>query len=75
KVLTYIADITVNGHPETAGRARPAAEVKAPKPPKISLEPPKPGTRTLLDAQGPKAVADWMLAQDRLLLTDTTMRD
>ena len=24
KVLTYIADITVNGHPETAGRAKPA---------------------------------------------------
>ncbi len=24
KILTYIADITVNGHPETAGRPRPA---------------------------------------------------
>jgi pyruvate carboxylase len=23
KILTYIADITVNGHPETAGRPRP----------------------------------------------------
>ncbi|MFZ8942409.1 MAG: biotin carboxylase N-terminal domain-containing protein, partial [Gemmobacter sp.] len=25
RILTYIADITVNGHPETAGRAKPAA--------------------------------------------------
>jgi pyruvate carboxylase len=24
KILTYIADITVNGHTETAGRAKPA---------------------------------------------------
>src|SRR6056297_1801797 len=73
KVLTYIADITVNGHPETAGRAKPT-ETKLPRPPALQAEP-APGTRTLLEEKGPKAVADWMLAQDRLLLTDTTMRD
>ncbi|WP_300548490.1 pyruvate carboxylase [Roseovarius sp.] len=73
KVLTYIADITVNGHPETAGRAKPA-DLKLPRPP-ACLGDPKPGTKTLLEAKGPKAVADWMLAQKQLLLTDTTMRD
>ena len=73
KVLTYIADITVNGHPETTGRAKPA-DVKLPRPPMAQAEP-APGTKTLLDEKGAKAVADWMLAQDRLLLTDTTMRD
>ncbi|MFB9148210.1 pyruvate carboxylase [Roseovarius ramblicola] len=73
KVLTYIADITVNGHPETTGRAKPA-DVKLPRPPALQGEP-APGTRTLLEDKGAKAVADWMLAQDRLLLTDTTMRD
>ncbi|WP_128255454.1 pyruvate carboxylase [Falsirhodobacter deserti] len=73
RILTYIADITVNGHPETAGRPKPA-EAKAPRPPQPG-GPPPPGTRTLLEAKGPKAVADWMLAQDRLLVTDTTMRD
>ena len=73
KVLTYIADITVNGHPETTGRAKPA-DVKLPRPP-APLAEPAPGTRTLLEEKGAKAVADWMLAQDRLLLTDTTMRD
>ena len=26
KILTYIADITVNGHPETEGRPRPPAD-------------------------------------------------
>ena len=73
KVLTYIADITVNGHPETVGRAKPA-NIKPPRPPAPVAEP-APGTRTLLEEKGAKAVADWMLAQDRLLLTDTTMRD
>ncbi|MDA3859044.1 MAG: pyruvate carboxylase subunit B, partial [Roseovarius sp.] len=43
-------------------------------PPLKQMEAPK-GTRDLLIDQGPKAVADWMLAQERLLLTDTTMRD
>ncbi|WP_319824321.1 pyruvate carboxylase [Thalassovita sp.] len=73
KVLTYIADITVNGHPETQGRAKPA-EAKLPRPPKLRAEP-APGTRNLLQDKGAKAVADWMLEQQQLLLTDTTMRD
>ncbi len=74
KILTYIADITVNGHPETAGRPKPAAELRQPKPP-VANGAPAPGTRTLLDAKGPQAVADWMAAQKRVLITDTTMRD
>ena len=32
-ILLYVADITVNGHPETAGRPKPAAELRAPKAP------------------------------------------
>ncbi len=75
KVLTYIADITVNGHPETVGRPKPPAEVRAPRPPRVGAEHPPYGTRNLLADKGAKGVADWMLAQDRLLLTDTTMRD
>ena len=74
KILTYIADITVNGHPETAGRAKPPAEVKAPKPPVAKAEPAM-GTRNLLEQKGPQAVADWMKAQTKVLITDTTMRD
>jgi len=74
KILTYIADITVNGHPETAGRPKPPAEARKPRLPRLRSEP-APGTRTLLEAQGPRAVADWMSAQPQLLVTDTTMRD
>jgi len=74
KILTYIADITVNGHPETAGRPKPPAEARAPRPPALRAVPAR-GARNLLDEKGPQAVADWMAAQKRLLLTDTTMRD
>ncbi|WP_457651039.1 pyruvate carboxylase [Profundibacter sp.] len=74
KILTYIADITVNGHPETEGRPEPSAKVKTPHPPAPQADP-APGTRNLLEQKGPQAVADWMAAQKQLLLTDTTMRD
>ncbi|MFY0635751.1 MAG: pyruvate carboxylase [Vannielia sp.] len=74
KILRYVADITVNGHPETAGRPKPA-EAKPPKAPARRVEVPAPGTLNLLQDKGPKAVADWMKAQKQLLITDTTMRD
>ncbi|WP_411837149.1 pyruvate carboxylase [Paracoccus sp. ME4] len=74
RILTYLADISVNGHPETAGRALPPAQARAPQPP-APMAAPAPGTRQLLETQGAQAVADWMAAQKHLLITDTTMRD
>ncbi|WP_444980973.1 ATP-binding protein, partial [Paracoccus kondratievae] len=74
KLLVYIADISVNGHPETAGRPLPPAEVRVPVVPALKADP-APGTRQLLEEKGAKAVADWMLEQKRLLITDTSMRD
>jgi len=74
KILIYISDITVNGHPETAGRPKPPAEARKPRAPRPATAP-QPGTRDLLLAKGPQAVADWMAGQKKLLLTDTTMRD
>ena len=75
KILTYIADITVNQHPETDGRAKPAASAKPRHTPDLNTARPPSGTRNLLDEKGPQAVADWMADQPQLLLTDTTMRD
>ncbi|SFL52690.1 pyruvate carboxylase [Shimia aestuarii] len=75
KVLTYIADITVNGHPEVQGRPMPAEDLKPARCPERRVDTPPAGTRTLLSEKGPKAVADWMKAQKQLLFTDTTMRD
>ena len=75
RLLTYIADVSVNGHPEVKDRPRPPAHARIPRAPEAPLDMPPDGTRQMLEAKGPKAVADWMLAQKRLLVTDTTMRD
>ena len=75
KLLNFIADITVNGHPEAKGRPKPPAHAKPPKVPAARHPEAPEGLKQLLDSKGPRAVADWMLAQKRLLITDTTMRD
>jgi pyruvate carboxylase len=75
KILTYIADITVNGHPETEGRAKPSAKARPPRAPKARLDTPPAGSKQILDAKGPEGLAAWMKDQTQLLLTDTTMRD
>ena len=75
RLLTFIGDITVNGNPEAAGRPRPPADARPPRPPMVPTDAPPEGLKQLLDREGPKALADWMLAQRKLLVTDTTMRD
>ncbi len=74
KLLTYIADVTVNGHPETRSRPRPLADAALPQVPRYPGDA-RPGTRHLLDDLGPQGFADWMKAERRALITDTTMRD
>ena len=74
KVLTYIADVSVNGNPETKDRPLPNFDAPTPISPN-SVSEMSYGTRNLLEQKGAKAVADWVLKQRQLLLTDTTMRD
>ncbi len=74
KLLTYLADIVVNGNPEVANKPRPAVIREAPVP-SSHLEYPPEGTRQLLNRLGPEQFARWSMQQQRLLLTDTTFRD
>ncbi|XHE12774.1 pyruvate carboxylase [Agrobacterium deltaense] len=74
KLLTYLADVTVNGHPETKGRVRPPSNAAQPVVPYIDAPTPD-GTKQLLDRLGPKGFSDWMRNEKRVLVTDTTMRD
>jgi len=74
RLLKFIGDVVVNGNPEVKGRPKPA-RLAYPKLPKIALPPPAFGTKQKLDELGPEKFAQWMLAQERVLLTDTTMRD
>ncbi|WP_417692010.1 pyruvate carboxylase [Roseibium sp.] len=74
KLLTYIADVSVNGHPETRDRPEPSKDAMLPEVPHFGETKPD-GTRQLLDQLGPKGFASWMKDQKRVLVTDTTMRD
>jgi pyruvate carboxylase len=74
KLLIYIADVSVNGHPETRGRALPPADARKPDAP-IFGRAPLPGAKQRLDELGPDKFARWMKDQKPILITDTTMRD
>ncbi|MGA0533378.1 pyruvate carboxylase [Hansschlegelia sp. KR7-227] len=103
RLLTYVADVSVNGHPETKDRVRPKAGARVPSPPRFAeaktsrspdaddgpasgrSAPPlevgagagklEAGTRQKLEKLGPKKFGEWMRAEKRVLVTDTTMRD
>jgi pyruvate carboxylase len=74
KLLSYLADVIVNGNPAVAGKPRPARLDAAPVPPHVAAAPPD-GTRQLLDKLGPEGFAAWAAGERRLLITDTTFRD
>jgi len=75
KLLTYIADVTVNGHPDVKGRAKPPAEARKPQVPRLEPKIGVEGTKQIFDRLGAKGFAQWMLEQKRVLVTDTTLRD
>ena len=76
KLLRFLADVAVTGNPEVRGRTLPALPLPKPVLPMVDTDAPIPdGTRQRLQALGPEKFAQWMLAQERVLVTDTTMRD
>ena len=76
KLLTYIADVTVNGHPEVKGRAKPMADARKPEAPIFALAShAHDDTKQLFDRLGATKFAAWLRNEKRVLVTDTTMRD
>jgi pyruvate carboxylase len=75
KLLTYIADVTVNGHPQVKGRATPPVDARHPQSPDYGHRAAPDGSKQLLDRLGPAGFAKWMRAQQRVLITDTSFRD
>ncbi|MGO9804737.1 MAG: pyruvate carboxylase [Steroidobacteraceae bacterium] len=75
RILAGLASTIVNGNPEVRNRARPAPGSAPPRLPPAALPAAAPGTRQKLDELGPEGFARWMLKEERVLLTDTAMRD
>ena len=76
RLLSFLADIVVNGHPTVTKEARrPASSMPEARVPEVPDTPPPSGTSQILADRGPRGLAQWVLEQQQPLLTDTTMRD
>ncbi len=69
RLLKFIGEIVVN---ETKGIKE---EFDIPIVPQIETPTNLKGTKQILDEKGPEGLVKWIQAQEKLLLTDTTMRD
>lgn len=75
KILKYLAEISINGHPDVK---HPDKNKKFDKP----LMPPfdhsiscPGGSKQLLDKKGPEELAKWLTNEKKIYYTDTTFRD
>ena len=75
KLLTYIADVSINGHPEVRDRPRPPVDAPVPVVPEYEPLIVVEGSKQVLDRQGPRGLASWLKAKKEVVFTDTTMRD
>ena len=75
KLFKYLAEVIVNGHPLV--KSKPAHVRRDPAPvPELAHKSPIPdGMRQQLQKLGPEAFCKAVLAEKKLLLTDTTFRD
>src|SRR5207302_1825160 len=75
RLLTYAADVAVNGYP---GVVKPPGHAYRPEPAPPAfdhVQAPAPGSRQKFHELGAEKFAAWVRAEQRLLLTDTTFRD
>ncbi len=75
KLLTYLADVTVNGNPDVK-KIDPNKTFIRPTVPKFDANAKFPeGTKDLLTKLGPEKFSQWLLNEKKIHFTDTTMRD
>ncbi|MDH4122122.1 MAG: pyruvate carboxylase [Deltaproteobacteria bacterium] len=75
KLLTYLAEVTVNGHPSVKAKKGDRQFFEAHLPDLTAAPPPPEGSRQMLERLGAAGLAAWVKDQQRLLITDTTFRD
>ena len=74
KMLSYIADRTINGFEGYGNRKKPTFH--NPRVPNLKYSESMPvGTKQILDERGPEGLAEWLKERPEVLLTDTTFRD
>lgn len=74
KMLTYIANTTINGYPGLEKQKKPTFD--EPIIPNVPHDVPfEKGTKQILEQVGTKGLIEWMKEKEEVLLTDTTFRD
>ncbi|MBX2941702.1 MAG: pyruvate carboxylase [Cyclobacteriaceae bacterium] len=75
KVVKYLADVIVNGHPDVRVVDK-NKQFRVPFIPEFGYDAPYPkGTKDLLTELGPKKFSEWLLKEKKIHYTDTTLRD
>lgn len=75
KILKYLGDITINGHPDVKNPDKHKVFEKPLVPHFDYNTPIKPGTKQMLDEMGPEAFSNWLMNEKKVYYTDTTFRD
>lgn len=75
RLLSFLADVIVNGNPQAKGHTVSHAIAPARRPAYDHRQHPPKGSRQLLLELGPEKFAAWIRSQKKLLFTDTTFRD
>ncbi|MEX2381029.1 MAG: pyruvate carboxylase [Opitutales bacterium] len=75
KLLAYLGNVIVNGNPQLKGRKVEHTPPRPVPPAYDHKAGPPAGTRDYLLKHGPEKFARWTLEQEKLLITDTTLRD
>lgn len=75
KLLNYIGNTIINGHPGMA-KAEKKPIFEFPRIPKTPVSQPYPdGTKQILEREGAEGLIKWIQSQQKVLVTDTTFRD
>lgn len=75
KILKYLAEISINGHPDVK---HPDKNKKFEKPLIPPFDPSaicSKGTKQFLDEKGAEGLANWLMNEKKIYYTDTTLRD
>ena len=73
KLLKYIGEVTINGYSGKGPEVHPDfTPLELPEP--ATGDYPQ-GTKAIFDSRGAEGLAKWVLEQNQVLITDTTMRD
>ncbi|HXU04560.1 MAG TPA: pyruvate carboxylase, partial [Polyangia bacterium] len=77
RILRYVGSTIVNGHPTVRGKPKPSMFVLSAEsaPPPVPRQPPPPGSKQILEKEGPTGIVKMLRKDPRVRYTDTTWRD